>query len=328
MNSFDRFNKIRKNYFHFLKTAAGVPRPAIFLDKNDVEDRSSRTIDEISTIAANSAAIKLVNRNTYDEQILGKAFKIKKFNNESIWVVISINITFNPRLVATDTSLIDSSLLGNAAQLIPSDKVALIRLNLYAEDLYNPSIDYFPNISFIKIYIKEKLAHELVHAAQNLLTSSDVELSPQDLVDYSERNKKERKIKFNELLHIFDEDNPLSSFYYTTREEVAAYLRQIVLELEHNLTEDDFERLSFDKILRHSNTLPVLLKALEEGEEIKTPFGKLNKRKENTRRKILSALYSWIMNKKESLKSNNKTKLSRANKIKLFFKIASEDILG
>lgn len=281
----NRYIKILK----FRKIAAGIPGDTIFLDENDQEVTSQNLADQISLIATNAAANKIINKNISDPNLFSRLFKIKSFGKDINRIAIYIGITDKDEEVTRSTSTVDSrNLLGQAASLIAEKNIKLIRIIVHKDDLYDEERESYPDKNFIKKYIKEILIHELVHASE-LIKSLDPE---------ENKYKYKRREKLDELSNIQEEANPLSSFYYTTREEIAAYLKQITLELEHDLTDADFRLLSLEEILKRSPTLPNILRKLSLGEDIKTPFGKLNRRKNIARKKFLSALYSWIIEKK------------------------------
>lgn len=281
----NRYEKILK----FKKIAAGVPGDTIFLDENNQEVTSQNLADQISLIAANTAVNKLVNKNISDPNLFSRLFKLKSFGEDINRVAIFIGITDKDEEVINTTSTVDSEkLLGQKASLIAEKNIKLIRIIIHKDDLYDKERENYPDKNFIKKYIKEILIHELVHASELIKT-----LDPE-----KDKYKYKRTKKLDELSNIQEQNNPLSDFYYTTREEIAAYLKQITAELEHELTDADFRLLSVDEILERSLTLPHILKKLSPGEDIRTPFGKLNRRKNIARKKFLSALYSWIMEKK------------------------------
>lgn len=284
----NRYEKILK----FKKIAAGVPGDTIFLDENNQEVTSQNLADQISLIAANTAANKLVNKDISDPNLFSRLFKIKSFGEDINRIAVFIGITDKDEEVTNITSTVDSQkLLGQKASLIAEKNIKLIRIIIHKDDLYDKESESYPDKNFIKKYIKEILIHELVHASELIKT-----LDPE-----KDKYKYKRTKKLDELSNIQEEANPLSDFYYTTREEVAAYLKQITLELEHELTDADFRLLSLKEILKRSLTLPHILRKLSPGEDVRTTFGRLNRRKNIARKKFLSALYSWILEKKKSL---------------------------
>jgi peptidoglycan hydrolase-like protein with peptidoglycan-binding domain len=298
-------NRSRKN-LKIRKIATGIPRGTIFLGPNNEEIASKNIVHKISLEATNSAINKIMRRNLGDQNLFSRIFRVKNFAGGVNQLVIYIGITDKDKEVGNNTATVDtSSVIPHAVPGFHQEESKFMTIVVHFLDLYDPSRERYPNNEFIYNYIKEILEHELIHA--------------------SEAKVKDGKI--NELSNIEDPNDPLSSFHYTTREEIAAYLRQITVELEHDLTNNDFKSLSIDEILERSHTLPGILESLKQTEDIKTPFGSLNRRKDAARKKFLSALYSWVIDKKESLKDNDGHKVSRLRKLKLFLKIASENTL-
>lgn len=298
-------NRSRRN-LKIRKIAAGIPRGTIFLGPNNEEIASKNIVHKISLEATNSAINKIMRRNLGDQNLFSRIFRVKNFAGDVNQLVVYIGITDKDKDVENNTATVDtSSVIPHPIPGFHQEESKFMTIVVHFLDLYNPSKERYPNKEFIYKYIKEILEHELVHASEARVKDS----------------------KIDELSNIDDPNDPLSSFYYTTIEEIAAYLKQITVELEHDLTNNDFKSLSIDEILERSHTLPGILESLKPTEDVKTPKGSLNRRKDVARKKFLSALYSWIMDKKESLKDSNKKKMSRLNKLKSFFKIASENIL-
>lgn len=295
-----------KNILKFKKIAAGIPRGTIFLTPNDEEVASENIVHEICSKATNSAINKIMRRNLGDQNLFSRVFRVKNFAGGVNQLALYVGITNTDEDVGSNIGTVETSrVIPRGTPGFHQKKTQFMTIVVHVLDLYDPSKERYPDKKFIYKYIKEILVHELVHASE----------------------VKVRDSKINEISNTEDPNDPLSSFYHTTREEIAAHLRQITVELEHDLTNNDFKSLSIDEILERSVTLPGILESLKQTEDVKTPFGNLNRRKDVARKKFLSALYSWIMDKKESLKDSNEKKMSRLNKLKSFLKIASENIL-
>lgn len=277
-------NKIIK----FYKKASGVPKINSFISNDDYEIDSSLVIDQISKEAANKA-FKLFSNNfeIINEQLFLKLLRIKTFNEDIDWVVVYIGITNDENLESKNMSIIDPTAIGISKDTIGRDLVKFINITIFKDELFNSSIDLNPDLIFIKKYIKEILIHEITHASEVINYS-----------DFNSSGRSARRIKkLENLMNIENEDDPLSSFYYTTKEEIAAYLSQITSEIEHELSDYEISNMSINEILNRSLSLPVILKNLELKEDSKTPFGSINRRKLVAKKKILSALYSWIYKK-------------------------------
>lgn len=280
-------NKIIK----FYKKASGVPKINSFISNDDYEIDSSLVIDQISKEAANKA-FKLFSNNfeIINEQLFLKLLRIKTFNEDIDWVVVYIGITNDENLESKNMSIIDPTAIGISKDTIGRDLVKFINITIFKDELFNSSIDLNPDLIFIKKYIKEILIHEITHASEVINYS-----------DFNSSGRSARRIKkLENLMNIENEDDPLSSFYYTTKEEIAAYLSQITSEIEHELSDYEISNMSINEILNRSLSLPVILKNLELKEDSKTPFGSINRRKLVAKKKILSALYSWIYKKRKS----------------------------
>ena len=190
---------------------------------------------------------------------------------------------------------ISETYITNSKQLNLSDEIGevyLIRMIISFDQL-----DYHDDLFNYK-YISEKLTHEMTHALDNLS------------YEHNSNNSLEE--------------------HFSEREEVKAYISQIIKEIENETNDYDFYTLDMYDILKKSPTVHTILRELSPSDGTNL----LEKRKRNARKKILTTLYMWIESRKESL-LNDKNDLaehgykesSRKRKIMSFFKLAGLDAL-
>ena len=209
------------------------------------------------------------------EVIVYKMVDLKSFSGKEVKVILWIEMTNN----RDDQSFVIAS-PEDIGQPDLTGPIGIIRLYMPITEIRKAMqgfpADEFDNEIFWKFH--RVISHEITHALD--------ELHSEDSPSYG---------KMQELLSADDTDQT-SNFYYTTREEVKAYISEILSELKGMFGPEDIADMSFMDIIKSSDSYNIYMEELAHkpgDEDIKTIGGSLARRKSDASKKVNSALYKW-----------------------------------
>lgn len=184
--------------------------------------------------------------------------------------------------------------LSPSSLLIPDELQSWLNWTTSQKNWKVPSIASMKNVLTEVFHrtIYSYLTHEVTHAA-DLPTPSVEDVA-----------KSKQKSKFEKLYE--QEAEKGGAFYFTTREELKAYLSQIIAELENK--DLDISQ-SLQTIIESSPTYVAVSYILETDKkdfENKDHMGKtIAARKHSARKYLLSSLYTWLEDKKQKLATSS-----------------------
>lgn len=150
-----------------------------------------------------------------------------------------------------------------------------------------PTIKVITDTFYRSIY--STLSHEITHAA---------DFPPPKKRDV---NTSKQRTKFEKLYN-----EPGGMFYFTTREELKAFLSQIIGELEMNNLDYSQPLESIIKTSQSYVALSYILEIDESDFKKKDHVGKsIAARKHSAKKYLLSSLYTWLEDKRKELSSSS-----------------------
>jgi len=237
-----------------------------------------RIIKDFSILAANNI-LKYIVGESDSPVILSSVTSLTSFSGKEVKVLVYVEITEGideqnfAKTTEKELGYSDSEeLIGLIRIFIPISKIS-------EEEGESDSLESLKNQLFWMIH--SSISHEMTHALDEL---------------HSESSPSYQKFK-----RLNDDSGPASSFYFTTREEVKAYISDIISELKSLFAPDDISSMSFREIISYSNTYAAISKELEVmpgDEDTRTIGGSLARRKRTASKKINSALYKWFLDSK------------------------------